>query len=119
MHFSTARRQIISLKLNRFLKIKFILNLYLIVFETTHKIDNNVSKLGIFLWSKVIKTIWICRKLLEESKPYNEMDILKTFVKQRIKMEHFVASENDGKGETSKVIGATKASLQLARMPSS
>ena len=57
------------------------------------------KELGIFLWSKVIKTIWICRKLLEESKPCNEMEIFKTFVKQRIKMEHFVASENDGKRE--------------------
>ena len=37
--------------------------------------------------------------LLEESKPCNEMEIFKTFVKQRIKMEHFVASENDGKRE--------------------
>ena len=69
------------------------------VFGPTHKIGNNASKLGIFLWSKVIKTIWICRKLLEESKPCNEMEIFKTFVKQRIKMEHFVASENDEKRE--------------------
>ena len=69
------------------------------VFGPTHKIGNNASKLGIFLWSKVIKTIWICRKLLEESKPCNEMEIFKTFVKQRIKMEHFVASENDVKRE--------------------
>ena len=69
------------------------------VFGPTHKIGNNASKLGIFLWSKVIKTIWICRKLLEESKPCNEMEIFNTFVKQRIKMEHFVASENDGKRE--------------------
>ena len=36
------------------------------VFGPTHKIGNNASKLGIFLWSKIIKTIWICRKLLEE-----------------------------------------------------
>ena len=57
----------------------FKLNVYLIVFGPTHKIVNNESKFGIFLWSKVIKTIWICRKLLEESKPCNEMDILKTF----------------------------------------
>ena len=77
----------------------FKLNVYLMVFGPTHKIGNNASKLGIFLWSKVIKTIWICRKLLEESKPCNEMEIFKTFVKQRIKMEHFVASENDGKRE--------------------
>ena len=27
------------------------------------------------------------------------MDIFKTFVKQRIEMEHFVASENEGKRE--------------------
>ena len=51
----------------------FKLNIYLILFGPTHKIGNNTSKLGIFLWSKVIKTIWICRKLLEESKPCNEM----------------------------------------------
>ena len=46
--------------------------------------------LGIFLWSKVIKTIWICRELSEESKPCNEMEVFKTFVNQRIKMEHSV-----------------------------
>ena len=57
------------------------------VFGPTHKIGNNASKLGIFLWSKIIKTIWICRIILEESKPCNEMEIFKTFVKQRIKME--------------------------------
>ena len=53
------------------------LNIYLIVFGQTHKIGNNASKLGIILWSKVIKTIWICRKILAEIKPYyyNEMDI--------------------------------------------
>ena len=39
----------------------------------THKIGNNASKLAIFLWSKIIKTIWICRQLLEQSKPCNEM----------------------------------------------
>ena len=90
-------------KINNFIKpiFKKLLgdNVYLMVFGPTHKIGNNASKLGIFLWSKVIKTIWICRKLLEESKPCNEMEIFKTFVKQRIKMEHFVASENDGKRE--------------------
>ena len=50
----------------------FKLNVYSMVFGPTHKIGNNASKLGIFLWSKIIKTIWICRKLLEES---NEMEI--------------------------------------------
>ena len=69
------------------------------VFGPTHKIGNNASKLGIFRWSKLIKTIWICRKLLEESKPCNEMENFKTFVKQRIEMKHFIASENDGKRE--------------------
>ena len=37
------------------------------VFGPTHKIGNklnNASKLVIFLWSKIIQTIWICRKLL-------------------------------------------------------
>ena len=53
----------------------FQLNVYLIVFGPTQKIGNTASKLGIFLWSKVIKTIWIYRKLLEKSKPCNEMDI--------------------------------------------
>ena len=53
----------------------FQLNVYLIVFGPTQKIGNTASKLRIFLWSKVIKTIWICRKLLEESKPCNEIDI--------------------------------------------
>ena len=77
----------------------FQLNVYLIVFGPTQKIGNTASKLGIFLWSKIIKSIWICRKLLEESKPCNEMDIFKHFVKQRIEMEHFIASENEGKRE--------------------
>ena len=63
------------------------------VFGSTHKIGNNASKLGILLWSKIIKTIWICRKRLEESKPCNEMEIFKTFVKQKRK------GENDGKRE--------------------
>ena len=53
----------------------FQLNVHLIVFGPTPKIGNTASKLGIFLCSKVIKTIWICRKVLEESKPCNEMDI--------------------------------------------
>ena len=53
----------------------FKLNVYLIAFGQTYKIGNNASKLGHFFWSKVIKTIWICRKLLEESKPCNEMEI--------------------------------------------
>ena len=69
------------------------------VFGPTHKIGNNASKLRFFVWNKVIKTICICRRLLEKSKPCrpNEMDILKTCVKKRTEMEHFVASENDGK----------------------
>ena len=50
------------------------LNVYSMVFGPTHKIGNNASKLGIFLWSKIIKTIWICRKLLEESKPCSELE---------------------------------------------
>ena len=80
------------------------LNVYSMVFGPTHKIGNNASKLGIFLGSKIIKTIWICRTLLEESKPCNEMEIFKTFVKQRIEMEHFVASENDGKRKLLKLL---------------
>ena len=55
----------------------FELNVYSMVFGPTHTI---ASKLGIFLWSKIIKTIRICRKLLEESKACNEMEIFKTFV---------------------------------------
>ena len=51
-------------------------------------------------FDKPVVDHWLERKiLLEESKPYNEMEIFKTFVKQRIKMEHFVASENEGKRE--------------------
>ena len=61
----------------------FKLNVYLIAFGRTHKIGNNVSKLGHFFWSKVIKTIWICRKLLEKSKPCNEMDIFENFYKTK------------------------------------
>ena len=47
------------------------------------KMGNTASKLGTFLWSKVIKTIWIYRKLLEESKPCNEMDIFFKFNKTK------------------------------------
>ena len=65
------------------------------VFGPTHKIGNNASKLGIFLWSKIIKTIWICTKLLEESKPCNEMEIFKTFGKQIIKMKHQKTREKE------------------------
>ena len=45
------------------------------VFGPTHEIGKIASKLGIFLWSKIIKTIWICRQCLEEIKPCNEMGI--------------------------------------------
>ena len=69
------------------------------VFGPTHENGKIASKLGIFLWSKIIKTIWICSQCLEEIKPCNKMEIFKTFVKQRIEMEHCVASENDGKRE--------------------
>ena len=70
----------------------FHLNVYLIVFGPTQKVGNTASKSGIFLWSKVIKTIWICRKLLEESKPCNELEYIFNLVKQKIEMEHFIAS---------------------------
>ena len=53
----------------------FKLNVYSMVFGPTHKIGNNASKIGIFLWSKTIKTIWICRIFLQESKPCNKMEI--------------------------------------------
>ena len=46
-----------------------------ITFGMQYKAGNNASKLGIFLWSKLIKTIWISRKLLEDSKPCNEITI--------------------------------------------
>ena len=53
----------------------FKLNAFKIIFGIQYKDGNNASKLGIFLWSKLIKTIWISRKLLEDTKPCNEMAI--------------------------------------------
>ena len=62
-----------------------------------YKIGNNASKLGIFLWSKLIKTIWISRKFLEETKPCNEMAIFKNLIKNRIQNEYKAAIEQPEK----------------------
>ena len=77
--------------------IDFKLNVYRIVFGTSYKFGNNVTKLRIFLRSKVIKRIWICRKLLEKCKPCNEMAIFKTFVKNRLENEYHAAFEQQEK----------------------
>ena len=69
------------------------------MFGVTYKVGNNALKLGIFLWSKVIKTIWICNKLLEENKPCNEMAIFKTFVKNRLESEYHAAFEQPERRE--------------------
>ena len=47
------------------------LNAFKIIFGIQYKGGNNASKFGIFLWSKLIKTIWISRKLFEDTKPCN------------------------------------------------
>ena len=104
MPFSIARKTFFFIKhvepiFKKRFGDNFQLNVYLIVFGPTQKIGNTASKLGIFLLSKVIKTIWIYRKLLEESKPCNEREFFFNLIKQRIEMEHFIASENEGKRE--------------------
>ena len=96
----------------------FKLNLYKIVFVITYKGGNNASKLGNFLWSKVIKTIWICRKLLEESKSCDEMAIFKRFVKNQIETEYFVALEQLERRGKFLIYWYLKTSLQLTQMPS-
>ena len=63
------------------------------MWRNIYKVGNNASKIGIFLWNKVIKSIWICNKLVEENKPYNEMAIFKTFVKNRLESEYLERRE--------------------------
>ena len=65
---------------------QFKLNAFKIIFRMQYKCGNNTSKLGIFLWSKLIKTIWISQKLLEDTKPCNEMAIFKKLIKTEYKM---------------------------------
>ena len=77
----------------------FKFNAFKITFGMQYKIGNNASKLGIFLWSKLIKTIWISRKLLEETKPCNEMAIFKHLIKNRIQNEYKAAIEQPERKE--------------------
>ena len=77
----------------------FKLNEYKVIFGVTHSLGNNASKLGIFLWSKVIKTIWISRKLLEKHQPCNEMALFKNYIRNRIKAEHSAAIEEPHRKE--------------------
>ena len=56
---------------------KFKLNAYRMIFGIKHKVGNYASNLGIFLWSKAIRVIWTTRRLLEEGKPCNEMELFK------------------------------------------
>ena len=68
-------------------------------FGIQYKRGNNASKLGIFLWSKLIKTIWISRKLLEDTKPCNEMAIFKNLIKNRLQNEYEAAIEQPERKE--------------------
>ena len=77
----------------------FKFNAFKITFGMQYKLGNNASKLGIFLWSKLIKTIWISRKLLEETKPCNEMAIFKTLIKNRLQNEYKAAIEQPERKE--------------------
>ena len=63
------------------------------IFGIKHKVGNYASNLGIFLWSKAIRVIWTTRRLLEEGKPCNEMELFKTYINRRVEIEHFAALE--------------------------
>ena len=69
----------------------FKLNAFKIVFGMQYKVGSNASILGIFLWRKLIKTIWISRKRLEDNKPCNEMAIFKMLIKNRLENEYKAA----------------------------
>ena len=68
-------------------------------FGIQYKRGNNASKLGIFLWSKLIKAIWMSRKLLEDTKPCNEMAIFKNVIKNRLQNEYEAAIEQPERKE--------------------
>ena len=83
----------------------FKLNAFKIIFGMQYKGGNNASKLGIFLWSKLIKTIWISRKLLEDTKPCNEMAILIFLIKNRLQNEYKATIEQpEGKEKFHKLL---------------
>ena len=63
------------------------------IFGIKHKVGNYASNLGIFLWNKAIWVIWTTRRLLEEGKPCNEMELFKNYINRRVEIEHFAALE--------------------------
>ena len=54
------------------------------IFGIKHKVGNYASNLGIFIWSKAIRVIWTTRRLLEEGKPCNEMELFKNYINRRV-----------------------------------
>ena len=63
---------------------KFKLNAYRMIFGIKYKVGNYASNLEIFLWSKAISVIWTTRRLLEEGKPCNEMELFKHYINRRV-----------------------------------
>ena len=78
---------------------KFKLNAYRMIFGIKHKVGNYASNLGIVLWSKAIRVIWTTRRLLEEGKPCNEMELFKNYINRRVEIEHFAALEHPNRRE--------------------
>ena len=81
------------------IKLKHFYSMRYIRFGIQYKRGNNASKLGIFLWSKLIKTIWISRKLLEDTKPCNEMAFFKNLIKNILQNEYQAAIEQPERKE--------------------
>ena len=69
------------------------------IFGIKHKVGNYASNLGIFLWNKAIWVIWTTRRLLEEGKPCNEMELFKNYINRRVEIEHFAALEQPNRRE--------------------
>ena len=61
-----------------------------IIFGIKYKVGNYVLN---FLWSKLIRVIWITRWLLAERKPWNEMALLKNYVNSGPEPEYYAALE--------------------------
>ena len=69
------------------------------IFGSKHKVGNYASILGIFLWSKSIRVIWITRRLLAEGKPCNEMALFRNYVNSRVEIEYYAAIEKPNRRE--------------------
>ena len=87
------------------------------IFGIKHKVGNYASKLGIFLWSKAIRVIWTTRRLLEEGKPCNEMELFKNYI-NRVEIEHFAALEQPNRREKFLKYWCLEGVLPRATMPS-